>query len=146
MKRKLIYIILKGKVKSSVFLWSSKYPHNVLGADPGNVIEGCTGPFCNELINPVYPTPLYEVMMCLSLFAVIWMLRKRIKVPGMLFGIYLIMNGFERFLIEKIRVNTRYEIGSFSFTQAEMISSIIVILGVSLILYSRKVYRAKSAG
>jgi len=123
------------------FLWSSKYPNNVLNADPGNVIEGCVGPYCNELINPVYPTPLYEVMMCLVLFAILWSIRKRIKIPGMLFGVYLVMNGVERFLIEKIRVNSLYKVFGVEFTQAEMISSIIVLLGIALILYSRKVYK-----
>lgn len=123
------------------FLWSSKYPNNVLKADPGNLIEGCTGPYCNELINPVYPTPLYEIMMCLALFAILWALRKRIKVPGMLFGIYLVMNGVERFLIEKIRVNSLYKVFGIEFTQAEMISSFIVLMGIALIVYSRKVYK-----
>lgn len=123
------------------FLWSSKYPHNVLGADPGNIIEGCTGPYCNELINPVYPTPLYEIMMCLVLFAILWSIRKQIKVPGILFGIYLIMNGAERFLIEKIRVNSLYNMGGFTFTQAEMISTFIILFGIGLIVYSKSVYK-----
>ena len=120
------------------FLWSSKYPHNVLGADPGNTIEGCTGPFCNELINPVYPTPLYEIMMCVVLFAVLWSIRKRITVPGVLFGIYLIMNGFERFMIEKIRVNSLYNIGEFTFTQAEMIAVMLFLSGILGMVYFTK--------
>jgi len=127
------------------FLWSSKYPNNVLKADPGNLIEGCTGPYCNELINPVYPTPLYEIMMCLVLFAVLWSIRKRIKVPGMLFGIYLVMNGAERFLIEKIRVNSLYKVMGIEFTQAEMISSFIILMGIGLMIYSKKAYRAQPA-
>lgn len=122
------------------FLWSSKYPHNVLGADPGNLIEGCTGPYCNELVNPVYPTPLYEIIMCLMLFGVLWGIRKHIKVPGLLFGIYLIMNGVERFLIEKIRVNTVYSIG---LTQAEIISSIIILAGIALIVMSVKWHKTQ---
>ncbi len=127
------------------FLWSSKYPHNVLNADYGNAIEGCVGPYCNELINPVYPTPLYEIIMCVILFGVLWSIRKKIKVPGVLFGIYLILNGLERFLIEKIRVNNIIHKFGLEFTQAEMISSIIVILGIVLIIYSKKIYAKSSA-
>jgi phosphatidylglycerol---prolipoprotein diacylglyceryl transferase len=63
-------------------------------------------------------------------------LRKRIKTAGVLFGIYLVVNGLERFLIEKIRVNTTYDISpSFQPTQAELISAGLVIAGLVLILY-----------
>jgi prolipoprotein diacylglyceryltransferase len=125
------------------FLWSSKYPHNVLGADPGNLIEGCVGPFCNELVNPVYPTPLYEIMMCLILFAVLWSIRKKINVPGMFFGIYLVMNGVERFLIEAIRDNNDYIIFGAKVHQAQIISSVIVLLGVGLIIMSKRWQKTK---
>jgi prolipoprotein diacylglyceryltransferase len=52
------------------------------------------------------------------------------------------MNGVERFFIEKIRVNTKYDIWGFHPTQAEIISSLLVIGGAVLIWYSRKKYRA----
>jgi phosphatidylglycerol---prolipoprotein diacylglyceryl transferase len=77
-------------------------------------------------------------MVCLVLFFVLWSLRKRIKVPGVLFGVYLLLNGIERFFIEKIRVNTRYEHLPFKPTQAELISSLLVIAGLFLIIYLPK--------
>ncbi|MFK5073423.1 prolipoprotein diacylglyceryl transferase family protein, partial [Klebsiella pneumoniae] len=90
---------------------------------------GCVGEqFCNQLPFPVYPTPLYEVIVCALLFLVIWVLRKKIKIPGLLFSIYLMMNGVERFLIEKIRVNTKYDL-PFHPTQAELISLALFIGG-----------------
>ena len=51
-----------------------------------------------------------------------------------MFGIYMIMNGVERFFIELIRVNTKYHLFGISFTQAEMISIFMVIGGVALIV------------
>jgi len=51
-----------------------------------------------------------------------------------MFGIYLIMNGVERFLIELIRVNTRYHLFGISFTQAEMISLFLTLSGIALIV------------
>ena len=39
-----------------------------------------------------------------------------------MFGIYMILAGVERFFIELIRVNTKYNIGGIEFTQAELIS------------------------
>ena len=65
-------------------------------------------------------------------------IRKRIQVPGALFAVYLILNGIERFLVEKIRVNTTYSIFGFHPTQAELISAALVITGIILLLTLRK--------
>ena len=61
-------------------------------------------------------------------------IRKRIKTPGNLFAIYLILNGIERFFIEKIRVNSKYDIFGFHPTQAELISAGLVIAGAGILL------------
>jgi phosphatidylglycerol:prolipoprotein diacylglycerol transferase len=118
------------------WVWSYRYPHNVLEA--GNPIAGCAGQYCNQLAQPVYPTPFYEFLMCSVLFLVLWLIRKKIRVAGQLFGIYLIFNGMERFLIEKIRVNTKYEGLPFQPTQAELISLVLVLGGVLLLVKSKK--------
>jgi len=111
------------------WFWSYNYPHNVLSE--GIPIPGCTGPHCMMLPEPVYPTPLYEAIVCIGLFFVLWSLRTRINIAGMLFSIYLIFNGIERFFIEKIRVNTKYHISGHEITQAEIISVVLVILGTA---------------
>jgi prolipoprotein diacylglyceryltransferase len=69
---------------------------------------------------------------------VLWFLRKKIKAPGALFGIYLVLNGFERFMVEKIRVNTTYDIFGFHPTQAELISSMLMIVGLWFWMDSNK--------
>jgi phosphatidylglycerol:prolipoprotein diacylglycerol transferase len=56
----------------------------------------------------------------------------------MLFSVYLIMNGLERFLIEKIRVNTKYEHLPFQPTQAELISLTLVLIGIGLMVYFKR--------
>lgn len=124
------------------WMWAYNYPNNVnkvcnpfTETDP-RYLENINCDF-NEtpyLIANVFPTPLYEAIACALLFFVLWMLRKRLKYAGVLFGIYLILNGLERFLIEKIRVNTIMD--SFNMTQAEIISFSLMLLGVSLILIS----------
>ncbi len=124
------------------WMWAYTYPHNVVGE--GVPIPGCVGPYCNQLPAPVYPTALYEIITCLILFAVLWVLRKRIKVPGRIFGLYLALNGLERFFIEKIRVNTKYEQLPFQPTQAELISLVLVIAGVVLMVRSEKWFSKKS--
>ncbi len=122
------------------WMWSYNYPHNVNEA--GEPIPGCIGKYCNELNPPHYPTPFYEVIMALLLFGVLWSLRKRFKVPGTLFALYLILNGVERFLIEKIRVNVPMNLFGFHPTQAEVISTLLILTGIFLWIYL--VRRAKT--
>lgn len=119
------------------WMWAYTYPNNVINA--GIPIEGCSGRYCMELATPVFPTPFYEIIMATMIFAILWSIRKRITIPGLLFFIYLIFNGIERFFIEKIRVNTEYDILG-GITQAEIISSCLIIVGLigCLILFKRK--------
>jgi phosphatidylglycerol:prolipoprotein diacylglycerol transferase len=114
------------------WMWSFSFPHNV--NDEGIQIPGCIGKFCHVLPAPVWPTSFYESVTCILLFLFLWSIRDRIKVPGVFFGIYLILNGAERFLIEFIRVNTRYHIGDFSFPQAQLIAVCLFIAGVILVI------------
>jgi phosphatidylglycerol---prolipoprotein diacylglyceryl transferase len=118
------------------WMWSFNYPHNVINS--GVPIEGCAGHYCHVLPEPVWPTPLYESSASILFFLIIWGLRKALSTPGMLFGIFLIMNGVTRFFVEKIRVNNKYTIGSFEFTQAEVISVFLVVAGAFLIFYFHK--------
>ncbi len=120
------------------WMWSYTYPHNVNG--DGTVhIAGCEGKYCNELAHGVYPTPLYEVIACAILFLILWSLRKKMKIPGTLFALYLILNGFERFLVEKIRVNNRMDFFGLHPTQAEVLSSLLILSGIFIwIVRSRK--------
>lgn len=115
------------------WMWSYTYPHNVLG--DGVPIPGCEGKHCAVLPQPVFPTPLYEVLMSLAIFGILWSIRKKINTPGLLFSIYLIFNGIERFFIEKIRVNTTIPIFGKHITQAELISSLLFIIGAAATLY-----------
>jgi prolipoprotein diacylglyceryl transferase len=111
------------------WLWSYDYPMNV--NRDGIPIEGCTYDYCMRLPEPVYPTPLYETMASFAIAGFLWALRKRLVTPGMLFFIYLALNGFQRFWIEKIRVNTKYDWMPFQPTQAELIAVVLFIVGVS---------------
>jgi phosphatidylglycerol:prolipoprotein diacylglycerol transferase len=120
------------------WMWSFKYPHNVSMEDAGNKIADCVGKYCNELRLPVYPTPFYESVVCLLLFFFLWSIRDRIKMPGVMFGIYMILAGVERFLVELIRVNTKYHVAGIPFTQAELISLILVVGGIALIVNGAK--------
>jgi prolipoprotein diacylglyceryltransferase len=94
---------------------------------------------------PVYPTALYEIIAMFILFAIMWSFRKKVTQPGILTGIYLIFAGGERFLIEKIRVNNKYDFLPFQPTQAELISVILILVGGLFIVKSRTWFPIKKA-
>ncbi len=119
------------------------YPHNVNSV--GVKIAGCEGEeHCSYLPLPVFPTPFYETIAGLFIFLILVLIRRKIKPAGALFGIYLFFNGLERFFVEKIRVNTKYEDLPFQPTQAELISLGLMILGVTILWSAYK--SKKSAG
>ncbi|MFM7017168.1 MAG: prolipoprotein diacylglyceryl transferase [Bacteroidota bacterium] len=119
------------------WFWSYNYPHNVISS--GVPMEGCYGRHCMMLPQPVYPTPLYEAIICIALFFVIWSVRKRIVKPGVLFSLYLLLNGLERLVIEQIRINNKINFLGIQPTQAEIIASCLILLGVSgLFIFNNK--------
>lgn len=111
------------------WLWAHDYPRNVLNR--GVEMAECVGQYCKHLVPAVYPTSVYEVAMAFTIGLILWSLRKRLTPwPGLLFAIYLLFNGLERFLIEGIRVNDRHE-GLGGFTQAEFIALILFAIGLA---------------
>jgi prolipoprotein diacylglyceryltransferase len=130
------HLSLKGPSFLPDWVFGYAYPHNVIGE--GIKISGCTGPYCSYLPMPVFPTAFYETIICVGLFFLLWSLRKKFLVPGTLFAFYLMINGIERFFIEKIRVNTRYSIFGFHPTQAEIISTLLIFGGGFLYYFLKK--------
>lgn len=125
------------------WMWSYTYPNNVNG-DGGatnKIIEGCVydPKYCYELDVPVFPTPFYETVMCILIFALLWFLRKKIMAPGALFSLFLLGNGIERLLIEQIRVNEPYD--GISLNQAEIISICLIIIGAAGFFLLSKRYK-----
>jgi phosphatidylglycerol---prolipoprotein diacylglyceryl transferase len=97
------------------WLWAQTYDGNVLGLavpPPG-----------------VYPTPIYELAAAFVLFGVLLALRTERHRPGYLFSAYMLFAGFERLLIEKIRINAQYDLLGASLTQAEVVSLLVIVAG-----------------
>lgn len=126
------------KAPSFLPTWTVAYPYANNVNEEGFQMAGCEGDYCTALPVPAYPTPFYETIMCSILFGVLMGLRRKITIPGQIFAVYLVMNGVERFLIEKIRVNTKYDIFGFHPTQAELISTLMVIIGIVLFFWVKK--------
>jgi prolipoprotein diacylglyceryltransferase len=135
------HLSVKGPSFLPDWLFAYAYPHNVISE--GLRIPGCSDTYCSYLPLPVFPTPFYETIICVSLFFLLWSVRKKFKIPGTLFAFYLVLNGLERFFIEKIRVNTRYSIFGFHPTQAEIISTLLIISGAILYFVLRNKARTR---
>ncbi|MFN3134395.1 MAG: prolipoprotein diacylglyceryl transferase [Candidatus Kryptonium sp.] len=85
----------------------------------------------------LHPTPIYEFILMLIIFAFLWIHRKRIKFSGELFGLYLILSSTERFFIEFIRLNPPLFLG---ISEAQVIS---IFLFVSGIIFLKKLSAVK---
>lgn len=121
------------------WLWSFDYPRNVL--NKGVEMTDCVGKYCHQLSPKVYPTAVYETTMAFTIGAILWAVRKPLtSITGMLFAIYLVFNGLERFLIEGIRVNIRHETLS-GLTQAESIAIGLIIIGIVMGIWRWVVYK-----
>ena len=89
--------------------WAMGYPHGTVPTPPGVRVQ---------------PTPIYEtVSMCL-IFYLLWWLRDRVR-PGVVFALYLVLSGLERFLVEFVRRNNEVLAG-LTAPQLESIGLMIV--------------------
>jgi len=89
----------------------------------------------------VHPTPVYETLAMGIAGVVLWRLRDRFA-PGVLFGLYLIIAGIERFLVEFIRRNDGVVAG---LTQAQLISLAMLALGAGIVATRRAAPRPATA-
>jgi phosphatidylglycerol:prolipoprotein diacylglycerol transferase len=109
--------------------WGTNYEHGTVppsvmfrGTEiakkfPGGIVPDNT---------PLHPTPIYEFLIMLLIFWILWKLRKKDWADGKLFMLYLILAGMERFFVEFIRLNERL---LFGLTEAQLISVIMIITG-----------------
>jgi len=87
----------------------------------------------------VHPTPIYDIILLMSFFVILWKLRKKNFVPGTYFGLYFVAVGVERFITEFWRTTPRIAFGWMSL--AQIISIALLVTGLILI-YSRNRQRA----
>lgn len=95
----------------------------------------------NALVPPtpptalVQPTPIYELLFSLAVFWVLWQLGRKPKPVGWLTGVYLVLAGVGRFLVEFVRINPKlYFHGTMSNAQVAAAASVVMgllVLAVS---------------
>ncbi len=82
----------------------------------------------------VHPTPIYETLAGLVFFAILWRLRDRLA-PHRLFGLYLLLSGAARFLVELIRLNDEIVVG---LTQPQLFAAAFALVGAALLAWRRQ--------
>lgn len=95
-----------------------------------NAVAGWIDPLTHVPYPPgvrVHPTPIYETILSLLVFGVLWSLRKRVYRPGRIFWLYLVLAGSMRFLVEFWRVNPVVGLG---MTEYQWMSIVLVALGL----------------
>ncbi len=125
------------------WLWAYTYPNNV--SVDGVQIEGCEGKYCRELPQGVYPTALYEFLMASTITVILLTLRSRVETAGLLFAIYLVFNGLERFFIEFVRVNIPYTLFGITLTMSQFIAIGIMLCGLAAAAYVLRTTNKSSA-
>jgi len=83
----------------------------------------------------VQPTPIYEFFFSLALAWILWKLDSRSRTVGWLTGVYLVLSGLGRFLVEFVRINPRLYWG-MSNAQVAALGSMVV--GGIIMLTARK--------
>jgi phosphatidylglycerol:prolipoprotein diacylglycerol transferase len=91
----------------------------------------------------VHPTPLYDIILAMTFFAIIWRLRHRQFPAGTLFGMYFIAAGVERFITEFWRTTPKLAFGWM--TMAQMISIAMIITGILIIRARRQASQSAAA-
>jgi phosphatidylglycerol:prolipoprotein diacylglycerol transferase len=84
----------------------------------------------------VHPTPIYEFLVGILIFWILWRLGARglkTHAPnGIIFAAYLVLTGIARFLVEIIRINPR---SFYGLTNAQAASVVSVLAGAALFVY-----------
>jgi phosphatidylglycerol:prolipoprotein diacylglycerol transferase len=82
----------------------------------------------------VHPTQLYETTAALLVFVILLALARRAHPRGRIAGLFLVLMGMERFLVEIVRAKDDRFLGPF--TIAQLISVLSVAVGLTLLFNS----------
>ncbi len=78
----------------------------------------------------MHPTPVYEFIMGVIVFFLLWKFRTKLQPAGMVFSVYLLLMSIQRFVIEFWRLNPVVALG---LSQAQLFSIVIFIAGLVMI-------------
>ena len=88
----------------------------------------------------VQPTFLYESLLCLTIFVILLLLRRKKKVDGEVFLLYAFLYGLGRFVIEGMRTDQLVlcTIGETAIPVSQVVAILFMIVAVILFVVGRK--------
>ena len=120
--------------------WAVSFPN---GAPPSTVanmtelfhIPAPLGSSPNQVLS-VHPTQLYETALGFVMFLILWRFRDHKHAEGWLFGLYCVLAGIERFIIEFVRAkDDRFIFGTFTMAQ---VIALFFAVGGAIWMYVRR--------
>jgi phosphatidylglycerol---prolipoprotein diacylglyceryl transferase len=118
--------------------WAMAYPRAIVGWNADTVLKLddhyrlVSGYFPGVR---VHPAPIYETILYLGVFAILWSMRKRSEPAGRLMYWYLLLAGFCRFMVEFVRINPRVFHG---LSEAQLIAFAMMVLGAIALALTAK--------
>ena len=104
--------------------WGVAYKNAIVGwADPNTGVAYPPGV-------RVHPTPIYEFLQGVLVFAILWSLRKKGFAPGTMAWLYLVLAGLSRFTVEIWRINPAL---GYGLSEAQWFSLASIGLGLFLL-------------
>jgi phosphatidylglycerol:prolipoprotein diacylglycerol transferase len=116
--------------------WAMAFPNAIVGWNSNSVLTVDSHHMLVSGYYPgvrVHPTPIYEAILYVAIFLVLWWLRKRQTFEGEFLYLYLILAGFARFFIEFLRINPRVV---WDFSAAQVISLVMIVAGAAAWYFS----------
>jgi phosphatidylglycerol:prolipoprotein diacylglycerol transferase len=114
----------------STLPWAIAYPNAIVGWNSQTVLTLDSSGHLVSGYFPgvrVHPAPVYETILYLLGFAILWSTRTRLEKDGQLFYLYLMLAGGSRFVVEFVRINPRV---IFGLTEAQIIALVMIIVGL----------------
>ena len=116
--------------------WSSRFAVSFPEGAPPSTVQNLAGEFKQtglEGLAPtdvvaVYPTQLFEVVMGMAMFGILWRFRGHRHAAGWLFGLYCVLAGIERIAVEVFRAKDDRFFGPFTMAQA--IAALFLVGGI----------------
>ena len=129
--------------------WAMAYPRAIVGWTPETVLKLGAHyqlvPACTNLTDclsvRVHPAPIYETILYLGVFAILWSKRETSHPGGRVFYWYLVLAGAARFVVEFVRINPRVFDG---LSEAQLIAVVMMIVGGIALFLTRERGRAES--
>ena len=119
--------------KPTTLPWGMAFPHGIVPTTE-SCVEWGAAPDCR-----VHPTPIYEFLIAILIFWLLWRLGERAlnrRAPnGTIFAAYLVLTGIARFVVEIIRINPR---SFYGMSNAQAASVVSILAGIALFIYRRR--------